>query len=186
MNKNEQDDSPKRAALYCRVSTQEQSQKDFSSLEVQEEKCKKYCDLNEYKIVAIYKETASGGSVKGRPKLEELFRSARQGEIDVVVVTKLDRFTRSISDFFIKYNDLEENNVEIVAVDQPEISTDSAMGRVMRNMLLAFAEFEREMIRIRTTEGMRAKLERGEWRGGPTPIGYILKDKKLIQEPFEA
>ncbi|MCH7820134.1 MAG: recombinase family protein, partial [Candidatus Marinimicrobia bacterium] len=63
MNKNEQDDSPKRAALYCRVSTQEQSQKDFSSLEVQEEKCKKYCDLNEYKIVAIYKETASGGSV---------------------------------------------------------------------------------------------------------------------------
>ena len=120
----------------------------------------------EYEIIEIYKETASGGSMKGRPQLQRLFLSVERDEIDVIVFTKLDRFTRSISDFFIKYNDLEENDVEIVAIDQPEISTDSALGRVMRNMLLAFAEFEREMIRIRTTEGMRAILERGGWRGG--------------------
>ena len=186
MNNNDQKDKPKRAAIYSRVSTQEQAQKDFSSIEVQAERCRKYCEAMEYEIIEIYKETASGGSMKGRPQLQRLFLSVERDEIDVIVFTKLDRFTRSISDFFIKYNDLEENDVEIVAIDQPEISTDSAMGRVMRNMLLAFAEFEREMIRIRTTEGMRAKLERGEWRGGPTPLGYILKDKKLILEPREA
>ena len=185
MKKN-QDEAPKRAAIYSRVSTQEQAQKDFSSIEVQAERCRKYCEAMEYEIIEIYKEKASGGSMKGRPQLQRLFLSVERDEIDVIVFTKLDRFTRSISDFFLKYNDLEENDVEIVAIDQPEISTDSAMGRVMRNMLLAFAEFEREMIRIRTTEGMRAKLGRGEWRGGPTPLGYVLNEKKLIIEPREA
>ncbi|MBK6766476.1 MAG: recombinase family protein [bacterium] len=95
------------------------------------------------------------------------------------MVTKVDRFSRSIVDFLNTNQTLVDLGIEFYPVDQGIFGTKGPEGELMRNILLAFAQFEREMTRKRTTEGMRAKIARGEWRGGPTPFGYKSENGRL-------
>jgi len=159
-----------KAAIYCRVSTDKQFDKG-GSLDTQEKSCCAWCERNEHEVFDIYKEVESGGNLN-RDQFQRLYADAEAGKFEAVVVTKIDRLSRSMRDYYSKIIDFEKFNVRIAAVDQPAFSTAGATGNFLRNILLAAAEFEREMIRQRTSEGMRAKIAKGEWHGGPVPLGY--------------
>jgi site-specific DNA recombinase len=168
-----------RAAIYCRVSTEMQDKEEGGSLPTQEDRCREWCKFQKVTIQKIYKDVASGSTME-RPGLQELFRDAQEGKFNLIVVTKVDRFSRSIMDFLNKNEELIEWGVEFYPVDQALFSTKGPEGNLMRNILLAFAEFEREMTRKRTREGIRARRQRGEWHGGTPPYGFKVVDKKLI------
>ena len=168
----------RKVAIYCRVSTALQIKEVGGSLETQEIRCRKWCVEKGYTVSNVYKDVASGSSLK-RSKIQEMFNDAEKGEFDLIVITKMDRFTRSLQDFFTKLRDLENWKVAIAAIDQPELSTEGPTGKLLRAVILAIAEFERDLIRQRTSEGVRAKIARGEWKGGAPPYGYRIENKVL-------
>ena len=175
-----------KAAIYCRVSTDKQFDKG-GSLETQEERCRAYCERNEYDVIGFYKDVESGGTLK-REEFQRIFADAESGKFEVLVVTKIDRLSRSMKDYYSKIINFEKFNVRIAAIDQPEFSTAGATGNFLRNILMAAAEFERDMIKQRTSEGMRAKIAKGEWHGGPLPLGYEnnKEEKRLVVNETEA
>ncbi len=175
----------RKVAIYCRVSTDQQDREEGGSLDTQEKRCREYCRFENYDIMEVYKDVASGGTMD-RPSLRKLFEDAQSGKFQLIVVTKVDRFSRSILDFLNTNETLIKLGVEFYPVDQGIFGTKGPEGELMRNILLAFAQFEREMTRKRTTEGMRAKISRGEWRGGPTPYGYNSKGGRLEIDENEA
>jgi len=175
----------RRVAIYCRVSTDQQDREEGGSLDTQEIRCREYCKFESLDIVEIYKDVASGGTME-RPSLQRLFADAKEGKFELIVVTKVDRFSRSIVDFLNTNQTLIDLKIEFYPVDQGIFGTKGPEGELMRNILLAFAQFEREMTRKRTTEGMRAKINRGEWRGGPTPFGYKSDNGRLVIDNQEA
>ena len=168
----------RKVAIYCRVSTELQRKEVGGSLETQENRCRKWCAEKGYTLTKVYKDVASGSSLK-RTQIQQLFDDAAAGKFDLIIITKMDRFTRSLQDFFTKLRDLQAWNVGIVAIDQPELSTEGPTGKLLRAVILAIAEFERDLIRQRTSEGIRAKIARGEWKGGAPPYGYAIKDRML-------
>ena len=167
------------------VQSQELSWRLPDSLETQENRCRKWCAEKGYTLTKVYSDVASGSSLK-RTQIQQLFDDAAAGKFDLIVITKMDRFTRSLQDFFTKLRDLQAWDVGIVAIDQPELSTEGPTGKLLRAVILAIAEFERDLIRQRTSEGIRAKIARGEWKGGAPPYGYEIKDGKLQVVEAEA
>ncbi len=173
-----------KAAIYCRVSTYNQSQGDYSSLKTQEDLLSSYCRTKGWDIYDVYVDTRTGTTLE-REELNRLLRDARDGKFNIVLATKLDRLSRSMKDFFEINETLAESNVDVVLATQ-NIDTTSSMGRFNRNVLMAFAEFERDMIAERTLEKLYSQAQKGYWGGGHAPLGYSVKDKKLIIEPTEA
>ena len=175
----------KKVAIYCRVSTDQQDKDEGGSLPTQEKRCRDWCTFENgrgdetYNVVDVYTDVASGGDMD-RTELKRLFDDAKTGKINLILVTKVDRFSRSILDFLKTNQDLIDWNVEFLPVDQSIFGTKGPEGTLMRHILLAFAQFEREMTKKRTLEGMRAKLARGEWRGGNAPFGYDAVNKCLV------
>lgn len=145
-----------KAAIYCRVSTDKQFDKG-GSLGTQEKRCREWCKREGYAIADVYKDVYSGGSTN-RSQLQRLLRDAGSRPFELIVVTKMDRFTRSLSDYFTKLNEFEKHGIRIYAIDQPEISTEGSTGKLLRNIILTVGEFERDLIRQRTAEGKRQKL----------------------------
>jgi DNA invertase Pin-like site-specific DNA recombinase len=131
-----------------------------------------------WKVVRAYKEMKTGTTLD-RPELTKLLAEAQNKEYDVVLVTKLDRLSRSMKDFFEINEHLVENDIDLVVTTQ-NIDTTSSMGRFNRNVLMAFAEFERDMIAERTREKLFTQAQNGFWGGGVPPLGYDTLDKKLI------
>jgi len=119
------------------------------------------------------------------PALKQLLADVEAGQIDVIVVYKVDRLSRSLLDFVKVMERLNAAGASFVSVTQ-NFSTADAMGRLTMNMLMSFAEFEREMISERTRDKIAASRRRGKWTGGPTPFGYKLVEKKLVVDDVEA
>jgi site-specific DNA recombinase len=173
-----------KAAIYCRVSTYNQGQGDYSSLKTQEDLLRSYCKTKGWDIFDIYVDTRTGTTME-REALNKLLQDAQDRKFNIVLATKLDRLSRSMKDFFEINEALAANNVDIVLATQ-NIDTTSSMGRFNRNVLMAFAEFERDMIAERTLEKLYSQAQKGYWGGGHAPLGYSVTDKKLFVEPTEA
>ena len=123
----------------------------------------------------------SGGNID-RPALQKLLKDIEAGQIDVVVVYKIDRLTRSLADFAKLVEIFDAKSVSFVAVTQ-QFNTTTSMGRLTLNVLLSFAQFERELASERVRDKVAASRKKGKWTGGSVPLGYDVKDKKLVVNP---
>lgn len=186
------DDSGKvRCAIYTRVSTPEQAEGDFSSLENQREMAKAYIQAQASQgwiaLDTRYDDAGFSGGNVDRPALDLLLRDAEDGCVDCIVVTKIDRLSRSLLDFARIADILDRHSVSFVSVTQ-QFDTSNSMGQLTLNMLLSFAQFERQMIAERTREKMVAARRKGKWTGGPPPLGYdtTLEGGRIIVNPDEA
>ncbi|MFP5317189.1 MAG: recombinase family protein [Acidimicrobiia bacterium] len=162
-----------RAAVYARVSTDEQAEHG-TSLDEQVRRCEAYCAAHGWTVVAIYREQGVSGSRASRPELDQLMRSARSREVDAIVVAKLDRWGRSMRHLCSALGDLDDWQIRFASVAEA-IDSSTASGRLLRNVLGAIAEFEREAIVERTSSGLRAVARGGWWPGGPPPYGYRVE-----------
>jgi site-specific DNA recombinase len=174
----------KKAAIYCRVSTYNQGQGDYSSLDTQKDLLEKYAQTKNWEIFNVYIDTKTGTTID-RPALTDLLEDARSQKFNIVLATKLDRISRSMKDFYEINELLVNNDIDLVLATQ-NIDTSSSMGRFNRNMLMAFAEFERDLIAERTREKLYSQAQKGFWGGGNVPLGYDVKDKKLVVNQKEA
>ena len=179
-----------RAALYLRVSTDEQAKEGHYGLEVQEERGRSFCESQEYLLeeTHIYQDDISGGlPVEKRPKLKELFESAQRKEFDVVVVYKTDRLARNLRILVNAIHDLEKIGIAFRSVTEP-FDTSTSFGRANLNLFGTFAEFEKEMIRERTMNGKLKAAKAGKWVTGIPPYGYKVdkKTRKLVLIPEQA
>ncbi|HEV3116211.1 MAG TPA: recombinase family protein [Gemmataceae bacterium] len=173
---------PRRAALYCRVSTFDQNRGDYSSLEDQESRLRRAAEAEGYQIYAVYKEVASSASLE-RDQLKRMMADLEH--FDAIFVTKLDRLSRSMHDWCILNERMDQHNVALVCTTQ-KIDTSTPMGRFFRDLLMLFAQFEREMIAERTYEKMAEQARRGRWGGGHQILGYNAVGKKLVVNEKEA
>ncbi|MDD5308698.1 MAG: recombinase family protein [Deltaproteobacteria bacterium] len=178
-----------RCAVYTRKSTSVGLNQDFNSLDAQRGACLEYIARREHDgwqaLAEAYEDGGFTGANLDRPGMQRLLADADAGLIDVVVVYKVDRLSRSLLDFARLMARFQESDTAFVSVTQ-NFSTADAMGRLTLNMLMSFAEFEREMISERTRDKMGAARRRGKWTGGLVPLGYRAVEKKLVVDEDEA
>ncbi len=178
-----------RCAIYTRKSTEEGLDMEFNSLDAQREAGESYITSQKHEgwtLVPDYYDDGgfSGGSME-RPALKKLMHDIEKGLIDVVVVYKVDRLSRSLTDFAKLVDLFDKHNVSFVSVTQ-QFNTTTSMGRLTLNILLSFAQFEREVIGERIRDKIAATKRKGMWVGGTPPLGYDVKDKKLVINDKEA
>ncbi|MBP0441280.1 recombinase family protein [Tianweitania sediminis] len=171
-----------RCAIYTRKSTEEGLEQEFNSLDAQHEACAAYITSQiglGWKLMPDRYDDGglSGGSME-RPALQRLLRDIRDGKVDVVVVYKIDRLTRSLMDFSRIVETFDSQNVSFVSITQ-QFNTTTSMGRLTLNVLLSFAQFEREVTAERIRDKVAASKKKGMWMGGTVPTGYVVKAKKL-------
>jgi len=178
-----------RCAIYTRKSTEHNLDLAFTSLDAQREACEAYITSQAgegWRLVGDrYDDGAFSGASLERPALQRLLADVRGRRIDIVVVYKVDRLTRSLADFAKLIELFEAHNVSFVSVTQ-SFNTRSSMGRLTLNVLLSFAQFERELIGERVRDKIAASKRKGLWVGGPVPLGYAAVDKKIVVVPAEA
>jgi len=178
-----------RCAIYTRKSTEHNLDLAFSSLDAQREACEAYIKSQAgegwWLISDHYDDGGLSGASLERPALQRLLDDVRDGRIDIVVVYKVDRLTRSLADFAKLIELFETHSVSFVSVTQ-SFNTRSSMGRLTLNVLLSFAQFERELIGERVRDKIAASKRKGIWVGGPVPLGYAAVDKKIVVVPQEA
>ena len=177
----------RRAAIYTRKSTTMGLEQEFNSLDAQRESCLAYIQRQPgWKLVdERYDDGGFTGANIDRPAFTRLMADIEAGKVDVIVVYKVDRLSRSLLDFVKVMERLGAAGASFVSVTQ-NFSTADAMGRLTMNMLMSFAEFEREMISERTRDKIAGARRKGKWTGGPVPFGYIVEDKKLLANELEA
>jgi DNA invertase Pin-like site-specific DNA recombinase len=178
-----------RCAIYTRKSTEEGLDQDYNSLEAQRDACAAYIASQAGEGWAVVKTPYDDGGLSGatmeRPALQHLLDDIRAGAIDVVVVYKVDRLTRSLADFAKIVEILDAEQVSFVSVTQ-QFNTTSSMGRLTLNVLLSFAQFEREVTAERIRDKIAASKKKGMWMGGVVPLGYDVVDRKLVVNEEEA
>lgn len=178
-----------RCAIYTRKSTDEGLEKDFNSLDAQREAGSAYILSQAHEgwtqLADHYDDGGFSGGSMERPALQRLLTDVEAGKVDVVVVYKIDRLTRSLADFAKIVETFDKAGCSFVSVTQ-SFSTTSSMGRLTLNVLLSFAQFEREVAAERIRDKIAASKKRGMWMGGPVPLGYEVKDRQLIVVPEEA
>jgi site-specific DNA recombinase len=177
----------KRCAIYTRKSTSEGLDKEFNSLDAQREACLAYirAQPNWRAVDHQYDDGGRTGANLERPAFQRLLTDIEAGKIDVVVVYKVDRLSRSLLDFARVMDQFNAAGCAFVSVTQ-NFSTADAIGRLTLHLLMSFAEFEREMIAERTRDKIVAARRRGKWTGGPIPLGYTVKDRRLEIDEFES
>lgn len=184
-----EDRKPIRCAIYTRKSTQEGLEQEFNSLDAQREAGEAYIKSQKHENWTLLPKHYDDGGFSGgsleRPALHELISDIKKGLIDVVVVYKVDRLSRSLHDFAKLVEVFEGYKVSFVSVTQ-QFNTTSSMGRLTLNILLSFAQFEREVIGERVRDKIAASRQKGMWMGGVPPLGYGIKDRKLFIIPGEA
>src|SRR5829696_4827032 len=180
---------PLRCAIYTRVSTDHGLEQDFNSLDAQREAAEAYVKSQAPEGWRLIRESYDDGGVSGgsldRPALQRLLAAIRSGRIDIVVVYKVDRLTRSLADFAKLVELFDAAGVSFVSVTQA-FNTTTSMGRLTLNMLLSFAQFEREVTGERIRDKIAASKRRGIWVGGIVPLGYEVRDRKLVIREDEA
>jgi DNA invertase Pin-like site-specific DNA recombinase len=178
-----------RCAIYTRKSTEYNLELAFNSLDAQREACEAYIKSQAHEgwrlIPGRYDDGAFSGASLDRPALQQLLADVRAGKIDIVLVYKVDRLTRSLADFAKLIELFDVHGVSFVSVTQ-SFNTSSSMGRLTLNVLLSFAQFERELIGERVRDKIAASKRKGLWVGGPVPLGYAAVDKKILVVPAEA
>jgi DNA invertase Pin-like site-specific DNA recombinase len=178
-----------RCAIYTRKSTEEGLEQDFNSLDAQREACAAFIQSQKQEgWTAIPKNYDDGGYSGGsmeRPALKQLLADIEAKRVDVIVVYKVDRLTRSLSDFAKLVETFDRCGVSFVSVTQ-QFNTTTSMGRLTLNILLSFAQFERELIGERVRDKVAASKKKGMWMGGTVPLGYDVKDRKLVVNKPEA
>jgi DNA invertase Pin-like site-specific DNA recombinase len=172
-----------RCAIYTRKSTDEGLEREFNTLDAQREACEAYVLSQRQEGWTLVPDRYDDGGFSGgtleRPALQRLLRDIEQGRADVVVVYKIDRLSRSLMDFSKLVETFEAHGVTFVSVTQ-SFNTTTSMGRLTLNILLSFAQFEREVIGERIRDKFAASRARGMWMGGRVPLGYDVKDRKLV------
>src|SRR5215218_5943100 len=180
---------PLRCAIYTRVSTDHGLEQDFNSLHAQREAAEAYVKSQAPEGWRLVRDSFDDGGVSGgsldRPALQCLLAAIRSGLIDVVVVYKVDRLTRSLADFAKLVELFDAAGVSFVSVTQ-SFNTTTSMGRLTLNMLLSFAQFEREVTGERIRDKIAASKRKGIWVGGIVPFGYAVRDRKLVIREDEA
>jgi DNA invertase Pin-like site-specific DNA recombinase len=175
--------------VYTRKSTTAGLEQEFNTLDAQREACEGYIANQAYAGWRLMPERYDDGGFTGanleRPAFKRLLSDIEAGEIDIVVVYKVDRLSRSLLDFAQVMGRFQKFDVAFVSVTQ-NFSTADAMGRLTMNMLMSFAQFEREMIADRTRDKVAAARRRGKWTGGRVPLGYDVEAKKLVVNVLEA
>jgi site-specific DNA recombinase len=178
-----------RCAAYTRKSSEEGLDQEFNSLDAQREACEAYIASQRAEGWTLVPDYYDDGGVSGgtleRPALKRLLADIEAGQVDVVVVYKIDRLSRSLMDFARLVEVFDRHSVTFVSVTQ-SFNTTTSMGRLTLNILLSFAQFEREVIGERIRDKVAASRKRGIWMGGWAPLGYDVKDRKLIINEAEA
>ncbi|NOX72207.1 MAG: recombinase family protein [Alphaproteobacteria bacterium] len=178
-----------RCAVYTRKSSEEGLEQEFNSLHAQRESCEAYIASQRSEGWALIREHYDDGGVSGgtleRPGLKLLLADIEEGLIDVVVVYKIDRLSRSLMDFSKLVEVFDRMGVTFVSVTQ-SFNTTTSMGRLTLNILLSFAQFEREVTGERIRDKIAASRKKGMWMGGTVPLGYDVKDHKLVANKAEA
>ncbi|WP_310794394.1 recombinase family protein [Roseovarius sp. SCSIO 43702] len=178
-----------RCAVYTRKSSEEGLDMEFNSLDAQREACEAFIASQRAEGWACLRERYDDGGVSGgtldRPALKQLIADVEDGLIDVVVVYKIDRLSRALMDFSKLVEIFDRHGVTFVSVTQ-SFNTTTSMGRLTLNILLSFAQFEREVIGERIRDKVAASKKKGMWMGGYVPLGYDVVDRKLIVNEAEA
>ena len=184
----------KRTAGYVRVSTAQQVETG-TSIEDQIEKINKEAEFRDWQQPKMYIDEGVSGKSSHRPALQHLLKDTAQGQFDVIIFSKLDRLARNLRDTLNIYHETEKHGTVMVCLDNPVISTDGPMGSVMLQIMGAFAQFERDLIRTRTVAGRMNKWKKGEAIMGKLPFGYNFnkatssieideQKKKIVQEIY--
>jgi site-specific DNA recombinase len=175
-------------AIYTRKSTEEGLDQNFNSLDAQRDACENFIASQKSEGWMMARERYDDGGFSGgnmqRPGLQKLLDDVRNGMVDIIVVYKIDRLSRSLADFAKLVELFDEHKVTFVSVTQA-FNTTTSMGRLTLNILLSFAQFERELAGERVRDKIAASRQRGIWMGGMPPFGYDVKDRKLIPNPAE-
>jgi site-specific DNA recombinase len=178
-----------RCAVYTRKSSEEGLEQEFNSLDAQREACEAYVASQKAEGWLLVPDRYDDGGISGatleRPGLKRLLADIEAGRIDVVVVYKIDRLSRALMDFAKLVEVFDRNNVTFVSVTQ-SFNTTTSMGRLTLNILLSFAQFEREVIGERIRDKFAASRKKGIWMGGWAPLGYDIQDRKLLINDAEA
>jgi DNA invertase Pin-like site-specific DNA recombinase len=178
-----------RCAVYTRKSSEEGLEIEFNSLEAQRESCEAYVASQRAEgwllVPDRYDDGGFSGGTLDRPALKRLLTDIETSKVDVVVVYKIDRLSRSLMDFSRLVEVFDQHKVTFVSVTQ-SFNTTTSMGRLTLNILLSFAQFEREVIGERIRDKFAASRKRGMWMGGWAPLGYDVKDRKLIVNEVDA
>ena len=178
-----------RCAIYTRKSTEHNLDLEFNSLDAQREACEAYIKSQAHEGWRLVPGEFNDGGISGasldRPALQALISEIAAGKIDVVVVYKVDRLTRSLTDFAKLVDLFDKHGVSFVSITQ-SFNTTTSMGRLTLNVLLSFAQFEREVIGERVRDKIAASKRKGLWMGGPPPLGYASENKKLVIVQSEA
>ena len=180
---------PVRCAIYTRVSTDQGLEQDFNSLDAQYDASQAYIRSQAHAgwtlVRGKYDDGGFSGGNTDRPALQRLLEDVRAGKVDVIVVYKVDRLTRSLADFAKLVELFDKHNVSFVSVTQ-QFNTTTSMGRLTLNVLLSFAQFEREVTSERIRDKIAASKRKGLWVGGMAPLGYDTKDRKITVNEAEA
>lgn len=178
-----------RCAIYTRKSTEDGLEQEFNSLDAQREACVAYITSQRHEgweqLPDFYDDGGFSGGTMERPGLKQLLAEVEAGRVDIIIVYKVDRLTRSLSDFARIVDVLDRKGASFVSVTQ-SFNTTSSMGRLTLNVLLSFAQFEREVTGERIRDKIAASKAKGMWMGGPTPLGYAAKDRTLVINDAEA
>ncbi|HVY89883.1 MAG TPA: recombinase family protein [Hyphomonadaceae bacterium] len=178
-----------RCAIYTRKSSEEGLEQDFNSLDAQREACEAYIVSQKHEgwitLPQAYDDGGFSGGTMERPALQRLLADVAAGKVDVIVVYKVDRLTRALSDFSKIVDILDGKGASFVSVTQ-QFNTTTSMGRLTLNVLLSFAQFEREVTSERIRDKIAASKKKGMWMGGMAPLGYDVLDHKLVVNPAEA
>ncbi len=178
-----------RCAIYTRKSHEEGLEQDFNSLDAQRAACAAYIASQKHEgwiaLPTGYDDGGVSGATLARPALRRLLADIENGRVDVIVVYKVDRLTRALSDFARMVEVFDRKAVSFVSVTQ-QFNTTTSMGRLTLNVLLSFAQFEREVTGERIRDKIAASKKRGLWMGGNPPLGYDVEDRKLIVNETEA
>ncbi len=178
-----------RCAIYTRKSSEEGLEQDFNSLHAQREACEAYVASQRHEgwtvLPEVYDDGGFSGGTLERPALQALLAAIAAGRVDVVVVYKVDRLTRALADFAKIVEVFDAQGVSFVSVTQ-QFNTTSSMGRLTLNVLLSFAQFEREVTGERIRDKIAASKRKGMWMGGHVPLGYTANDRSLAIDEAEA
>src|SRR5436309_10087257 len=178
-----------RCAVYTRKSSEEGLEQEFNSLHAQREACEAYIKCQRHEgwtcLAQAYDDGGLSGATIDRPALQQLLVDIQAGKVDAVVTYKVDRLTRSLADFAKIVEIFDARSVSFVSVTQ-QFNTTTSMGRLTLNVLLSFAQFEREVTGERIRDKIAASKKRGMWMGGVSPLGYECRDHKLSVIPGEA
>jgi len=181
--------SVRRCAIYTRKSSDEGLEQDFNSLHAQREASEAFIRSQAGEGWRLRKAHYDDGGLSGgtmeRPALQQLLADIEQGLVDVVVVYKVDRLTRSLADFAKMVEIFDAKGVSFVAVTQ-QFNTTTSMGRLTLNVLLSFAQFEREVTGERIRDKIAASKRKGIWMGGTVPLGYQVWERRLVINETEA